>query len=65
MRQPKLFYSAIGTNKSWAGQPLEKITGRAESHLLRTLHVSDLFVGSGRRPADCHAGLDDEECVSY
>lgn len=43
--KPKLDRSAVGTSKSWAGQPLEKkLFGSDPNHdLLRVLHVSDLF----------------------
>jgi CRISPR-associated protein Csm5 len=42
--KPKLDRGAIGRNKSWAGQPLErKLFGPDPNHdLLRALHVSDL-----------------------
>ena len=41
---PRLDRSAIGTSKSWAGQPLErKLFGPDPNHdLLRALHVADL-----------------------
>ncbi len=42
--KPKLDRAAIGRNRSWAGQPLErKLFGPDPNHdLLRALHVSDL-----------------------
>lgn len=46
--QPRLSRSAIGTSKSWAGQPLEKkLFGPDPNHdLLRALQVADLFSDS-------------------
>ncbi len=47
--RPRLDRGAIGTNKSWAGQPLEKkLFGPDPNHdLLRALQVADLFGPKG------------------
>jgi CRISPR-associated protein Csm5 len=52
--KPKLDRGAIGRNRSWAGQPLErKLFGPDPNHdLLRALHVSDLA-----RPGKAGEGL--------
>ena len=53
--RPKLDRSAVGSRKSWAGQPLEKKLFGSEPNLdlLRALHVTDLLglseVGEGLR----------------
>ncbi|MFZ5819558.1 MAG: type III-A CRISPR-associated RAMP protein Csm5 [Chloroflexota bacterium] len=49
--QPRLERAAIGSSKSWAGQPLErKLFGPDPNRdLLRALHVSDLLLPEGAK----------------
>lgn len=46
--RPRLDRNAVGRNRAWAGQPLErKLFGPDPNHdLLRALHVSDLFLSA-------------------